>query len=134
MMAPFSRTVNSRSMPEQRNHHLDQIRSDGAFDVVVVGGGINGIGVFRELALQGLRVLLIERRDFCSGCSAAPSRMIHGGLRYLENGDFGLVRESLRERDALLVNASHMVRPLPTLIPIGSLLSGTFNSLATFFG
>ena len=83
-----------------------------------MGGGINGIGVYRELALQGLRVLLVERNDFCSGCSAAPSRMIHGGLRYLENGEFGLVWESLRERDALLANAPHMVRPLPTTIPI----------------
>ena len=73
------------------------------YDVIVVGGGINGIGAFRELALQDLRVLLVERSDFCSGCSAAPSRMIHGGLRYLENGEFSLVRESLAERDALLV-------------------------------
>ncbi|RVD38887.1 FAD-dependent oxidoreductase, partial [Mesorhizobium sp. M4B.F.Ca.ET.019.03.1.1] len=88
-------------MPDQRSLILDKIRHNGAFDVVVVGGGINGIGVFRELALQGLKVLLVERSDFCSGCSAAPSRMIHGGLRYLENGEFGLVQESLRERDAL---------------------------------
>ena len=126
--------VNSRLMPEQRDDNLDQIRRDGAFDVIVVGGGINGIGVFRELALQGLRVLLVERRDFCSGCSAAPSRMIHGGLRYLENGEFNLVRESLRERDALLVNAPHMVRPLPTTIPITSVFSGLLNAAAGFLG
>ena len=74
---------------------------------LVVGGGINGISVFRELALQGVDVLLVERGDFCGACSAAPSRMIHGGLRYLENGEFDLVRESLRERDALLRNAPH---------------------------
>ncbi|MCT7374635.1 glycerol-3-phosphate dehydrogenase/oxidase [Chelativorans salis] len=121
-------------MPEQRDDNLDQIRRNGAFDVVVVGGGINGIGVFRELTLQGLRVLLVERRDFCSGCSAAPSRMIHGGLRYLENGEFDLVRESLRERDALLVNAPHMVRPLATTIPIASVFSGLLNSAAGFLG
>ena len=121
-------------MPEQRDDNLDQIRRDGAFDVIVVGGGINGIGVFRELALQGLRVLLVERRDFCSGCSAAPSRMIHGGLRYLENGEFNLVRESLRERDALLVNAPHMVRPLATTIPITSVFSGLLNAAAGFLG
>ncbi len=66
-------------------------------------------------------MLLVERNDFCSGCSSALSRMIHGGLRYLENGEFDLVRESLRERDALLVNAPHLVHPLPTVIPIGSL-------------
>ncbi|WP_187972652.1 glycerol-3-phosphate dehydrogenase/oxidase [Aquibium microcysteis] len=121
-------------MPRNRDDTLDQLRRDGAFDVVVVGGGINGIGVYRELSLQGLRVLLVERNDFCSGCSAAPSRMIHGGLRYLENGEFDLVWESLRERDALLVNAPHMVRPLPTTIPIGRIFSGLMNGAAGFLG
>ncbi|HUG61030.1 MAG TPA: FAD-dependent oxidoreductase, partial [Methylomirabilota bacterium] len=121
-------------MPDQREENLESARRNGAFDVVVVGGGINGIGVFRELALQGLRVLLVERGDFCSGCSAAPSRMIHGGLRYLENGEFNLVWESLRERDALLLNAPHMVRPLPTTIPITSVFSGMMNGAAGFLG
>ena len=79
-------------------------------------------------------MLLVERNDFCSGCSAAPSRMIHGGLRYLENGEFKLVWESLRERDALLANAPHMVRPLPTTIPINSLFSGMMNGAVGFFG
>lgn len=121
-------------MPEQRAEILQKIRDDGAFDVIVVGGGINGIGVFRELALQGLRVLLVERNDFCSGCSAAPSRMIHGGLRYLENGEFDLVREALNERDALLANAPHMVKPLATTIPIRSVFSGLLNGVAGFLG
>jgi glycerol-3-phosphate dehydrogenase len=121
-------------MPEHRDESFERLRRNGEFDVVVVGGGINGIGVFRELALQGLRVLLVERNDFCSGCSAAPSRMIHGGLRYLENGEFDLVRESLAERDALLRNAPHMVRPLPTAIPITSYFSGLMNGAAGFFG
>ncbi|WP_099828215.1 glycerol-3-phosphate dehydrogenase/oxidase [Oceaniglobus indicus] len=121
-------------MPKQRQTALDAVRANPAFDVVVVGGGINGIGVYRDLALQGLRVLLIERRDFCSGCSAAPSRMIHGGLRYLENGEFDLVRESLEERDILLRQAAHMVRPLPTVIPITGVLSGTLNAAMTFLG
>ncbi len=121
-------------MSDQRQDNLDRIRRDGSFDAIVIGGGINGIGVYRELALQGLRVLLVERNDFCSGCSAAPSRMIHGGLRYLENGEFDLVRESLRERDALLANAPHLVQPLPTVIPITSVFSGLLNSAASFFG
>ena len=121
-------------MSEQRQGKWDRIARDGAFDAVVVGGGINGIGVYRDLALQGVRVLLVERNDFCSGCSSALSRMIHGGLRYLENGEFDLVRESLRERDALLVNAPHVVHPLPTVIPIGTLFSGLLNSAASFFG
>lgn len=113
---------------------MEQLRRNGQFDVIVVGGGINGIGVYRELAAQRLRVLLVERNDFCSGCSAALSRMIHGGLRYLENGEFDLVRESLRERDALLRNAPHMVRPLPTTIPVTSVFSGLLNGTASFFG
>ena len=121
-------------MSETRQDSFDRISADPAFDVVVIGGGINGIGVFRELALQGLRVLLVERNDFSSGCSAAPSRMIHGGLRYLENGEFSLVRESLRERDALLANAAHMVRPLPTTVPITSTFSGLLNGAASFLG
>ena len=121
-------------MPNDRQQNFEEIRRDGAFDVFVVGGGINGIGVYRELALQGLRVLLVERCDFCSGCSAAPSRMIHGGLRYLENGEFNLVWESLRERDALLANAPHMVKPLATTIPINSLFSGMMNGAVGFFG
>lgn len=121
-------------MPSQRDENFEMIRQNGAFDVIVIGGGINGLGVYRELALQDLRVLLVERNDFCSGCSAAPSRMIHGGLRYLENGEFDLVRESLRERDALLVNAPHMVRPLPTTIPINTVFSGLLNGAASFIG
>ena len=121
-------------MPRARQEKFERIASAGAFDVVVVGGGINGIGVFRELALQGLRVLLVERSDFCSGCSAAPSRMIHGGLRYLENGELSLVRGSLRERDALLTNAPHMVRPLPTAVPIVTVASGLLNAVARLLG
>jgi glycerol-3-phosphate dehydrogenase len=121
-------------MPRQRQDNFREIDANGAFDVLVVGGGINGIGVYRDLSLQGLRVLLVERNDFCSGCSAAPSRMIHGGLRYLENGELDLVRESLRERDALLRNAPHMVRPLPTTIPIRGLFSGLFNAAVAFLG
>lgn len=122
------------AMPTSRTDKLDRIVADGAFDAIVVGGGINGIGAFRELALQHLRVLLVERADFCSGCSAAPSRMIHGGLRYLENGEFSLVRESLVERDALLQTAPHMVHPLPTTIPIVGVFSGLLNSTVAFFG
>jgi glycerol-3-phosphate dehydrogenase len=121
-------------MPLQRQDNFESIRRDGDFDVLIVGGGINGLGVFRELSLQGVRVLLVERCDFCSGCSAAPSRMIHGGLRYLENGEFNLVRESLAERDALLLNAPHMVRPLPTTIPLATRMSGLFNAATSFLG
>ncbi len=92
--------------------------------VLVIGGGINGAATFRELALQGVDVTLIERGDYISGASAASSHMIHGGIRYLENGEFRLVRESVQERNRLLKNAPHYVRPLQTTIPIYSTFSG----------
>ncbi|HEV7310016.1 glycerol-3-phosphate dehydrogenase/oxidase [Ensifer sp.] len=103
-------------------------------DVCVVGGGINGLSVFRELALQGINVLLVEKHDYCSGASAALSRMVHGGLRYLENGEFSLVRESLVERDRLLKNAPHYVAPLPTTVPVFDLFSGLANGAVRFLG
>ena len=111
-----------------RETMLADLRANPRVQVIVIGGGINGISTFRELALQGVRVLLVDRGDFCGACSSAPSRMIHGGLRYLENGEIGLVRESLRERDLLLRNAPHFVRPLPTTVPIHHVFSGLLNS------
>lgn len=102
--------------------------------LLVIGGGINGISVFRELALQGVDVLLAEKGDYCSGASAALSRMVHGGLRYLENGEFKLVRESLLERDRLLRNAPHFVAPLPTTVPIFDVFSGITNGAFRFLG
>ncbi|WP_207453697.1 glycerol-3-phosphate dehydrogenase/oxidase [Herbiconiux sp. SYSU D00978] len=93
-------------------------------DVVIIGGGINGISTFRELAMQGLDVVLVERNDFASGASAASSHMIHGGIRYLENGEFRLVKEGVQERNALLRSAPHFVKPLETTIPINSTFSG----------
>lgn len=97
-------------------------------DVLIIGGGINGIATFRELALQGVAVLLVERDDFCSGASAASSHMVHGGVRYLENGELRLVRESLTERNRLLRLAPHHVKPLPTTIPIFHLFSGILSA------
>ena len=99
-----------------------------------MGAGINGAGLFRELALQGVGCLLIDKADFMSGASAAPSRMIHGGLRYLENREVRLVKESLKERNLLLQNAPHYVRPLPTMIPIYHWFSGIVNGVKKFLG
>ncbi len=103
-------------------------------EVLIVGGGINGIGTFRDLALQGVDVLLVERADFCSGASAASSHMAHGGIRYLENGEFRLVREAVQERNRLIENAPHLVRPLPTTIPIFKTFSGLLNAPLKFLG
>jgi glycerol-3-phosphate dehydrogenase len=87
------------------------------FDVAIVGGGIIGCGIARDAALRGLRVALFERRDFGSGTTSASTRIVHGGLRYLEMLDFRLVRLDLRERETLLRIAPHLVRPLEFLIP-----------------
>jgi len=102
--------------------------------VLIVGGGINGIGTFRDLALNGVRVLLVEQADFCSGASAASSHMAHGGIRYLENGEFRLVREAVQERNRMIENAPHLVRPLPTVIPIFRVFSGLLNAPLKFLG
>ena len=104
------------------------------FSVLIIGGGINGIGLFYELALQGIDCLLVEQSDFCSGTSAAATRVIHGGLRYLENTELRLVRESLRERNRLLRNAPHYVKPLATTIPIFSWTSGTLPAIRNLLG
>jgi glycerol-3-phosphate dehydrogenase len=104
------------------------------FPVVVVGAGINGVGVFRDLCAQGVACLVVDKGDFGSGASSAPSRMIHGGLRYLESGDFALVAEAVRERNLLLRNAPHMVRPLRTVIPLSSRLGGLLAGGLRFFG
>jgi glycerol-3-phosphate dehydrogenase len=88
------------------------------FDVIVVGGGMAGAGVARDLALRGLSCLLLEKNDFASGTTSRSSKLIHGGLRYLELFDFRLVRESLRERETLARLAPHLVRPLPFLVPV----------------
>jgi glycerol-3-phosphate dehydrogenase len=101
---------------------------------LIVGGGINGAGTFRDLALNGVDVLLIDRGDFCSGASSASSHMAHGGIRYLENGEFRLVREAVQERNRLIENAPHLVRPLPTVIPIFSFWSGLLNAPLKFLG
>ena len=87
------------------------------YDLLVVGGGIQGAAVARDAALRGLRVLLLERGDLASGTSSRSSKLIHGGIRYLETGQFRLVREALRERSLLLELAPEYVRPLPFLIP-----------------
>ncbi len=89
-----------------------------AFDLLIIGGGINGAGIARDAALRGLSTCLVEQGDLCQGTTRWSSRLIHGGLRYLEFGELGLVHESLTERETLLRNAPHLVRPLPLLIPV----------------
>ncbi|MGB0114296.1 MAG: glycerol-3-phosphate dehydrogenase/oxidase [Ilumatobacteraceae bacterium] len=110
--APFERSAMVGALRESA-------RPDGEpFDVVVIGGGITGVGVALDAATRGLRTALVERDDFASGTSSKSSKMIHGGLRYLQNGDVRLVYEALRERRRLMRNAPHLVEILPFMIPI----------------
>lgn len=117
-----------------RTEILSALKNKPEVSALIVGGGINGIGTFRDLALNGLDVLLVEKGDFCSGASSASSHMAHGGIRYLENGEFGLVREAVQERNRLLENAPHVVKPLPTTIPIFKRFSGLLNAPLKFLG
>ncbi len=117
-----------------RQQIIDHYRAHPDVSVLIIGAGINGIGTFRDLALQGVDVLLVDKADYCSGASAASSRQAHGGLRYLEHGDFRLVRESLAERNCLLRNAPHAVELLPTTIPLYSWFSGILNAPLKFIG
>ncbi len=117
---PMART---RALPFERSRMVDElaghpIGGDDPFDVLVVGGGITGAGVALDAAHRGLRVALVERDDFASGTSSKSSKLVHGGLRYLQNGDVRLVYEALHERRRLMRNAPHLVEVLPFLIPI----------------
>ncbi|MDX2166232.1 MAG: glycerol-3-phosphate dehydrogenase/oxidase [Deltaproteobacteria bacterium] len=103
-----TRAQNLRELAERR------------FDLLVIGGGITGVGVARDAALRGLSVALLERRDFASGTSSRSSKLIHGGLRYLQQADVGLVREAATERYAVRKLAPHLARPVQMLFPIYS--------------
>jgi glycerol-3-phosphate dehydrogenase len=116
----------------QRDAIIRLLEKDPEVDVLVIGAGINGAGTFRDLALNGVNVLLIDRGDFCSGTSATSSHMAHGGIRYLENGEFRLVREAVAERNRMIENAPHLVQPLPTVIPIFKIFSGLLNAPLKF--
>jgi len=109
--------------PDDRRRNIERLKTE-TFDVLILGGGINGAGVARDLTLRAagkgvfLSVGLVEQRHFASGTSSRNSQLIHGGLRYLKYFKFGLVRESLRERQRLLRMAPHLVEPLPFLLPM----------------
>ena len=108
---------NAVSPIAQRVATLNRLRSE-TFDILVVGGGITGAGVALDAAARGLRVALVDQSDFAAGTSSKSSKLIHGGLRYLQQGDIALVYEALHERQRLLRNAPHLVRVLPFMIPV----------------
>src|SRR5262245_35496669 len=92
--------------------------AEEVFDILIIGGGITGAGLALDAAVRGLRVALVEKRDFAAGTSSRSTKLIHGGLRYLEHFDLALVREGLRERAILAKNAPRLARPFPFVIPI----------------
>ena len=113
----MSSTSDSRSSaPTWREDSLAQLAA-GEFDLAIIGGGITGAGIARDAALRGLRVALVEKHDFGSGTSSKSSKLVHGGIRYMEQLEFGLVRESVRERRLLLEDAPHLVHPVPFMFP-----------------
>ena len=103
---------------------LEYIQQNPKISVLIIGAGLNGNGTFRDLALHGVDVLIVDKADFCTGASAASSHMVHGGIRYLENGEFRLVREAVQVGNRLSENTPHSVKPLPTVIPIFKWFSG----------
>src|SRR5919198_598211 len=106
--------LRSQLSREQRERVLERMASE-TLDVLVIGGGVTGTGAALDAATRGLTVALVEQRDFASGTSSRSSKLIHGGLRYLEHFEFGLVREGLQERARLRQNAPHLNQPLPFL-------------------
>src|SRR3989449_2879895 len=101
----------------RRRASLEALASE-SFDVLVIGGGINGAGIARDAAMRGLRTAVVERADLASGTSSRSSKLIHGGLRYLEQGHVRLVLEAVRERERLRRLAPHLVRPQEFIFPI----------------
>lgn len=102
---------------QTRDERVDEL-TGSQFDVLVIGGGITGAGIARDAAMRGLRTVLVEKGDLAAGTSSASSKLVHGGLRYLEQGQFGLVFESVSERHRLRQLAPHLVRPIPFVFPI----------------
>ncbi|MDP5226032.1 MULTISPECIES: glycerol-3-phosphate dehydrogenase/oxidase [Arthrobacter] len=123
---------NAAPRTQQTRQAVKAIADRPSATVLIIGGGINGVGTFRDLALQGVDVVLVERGDYCQGASGASSHMIHGGIRYLENGEFRLVKESVVERNRLMKIAPHYVKPLKTTIPIFSTFSGVLSAPLRF--
>ncbi len=114
----ISRFAAGQLSPARRTSDLERLR-DRRYDVLIIGGGVTGVGAALDAAARGLSVALVEARDLASGTSSRSSKLIHGGLRYLEQLEFGLVHEALRERGLLATRlAPHLVRPLPILVPL----------------
>ena len=113
----MSQTAAQPPVTTDRDRLLHDLETLSEVDLIVVGGGASGLGVALDARLRGLSVLLLESHDFAGGTSSRATKLVHGGVRYLAQGDIGLVREALRERRALLNNAPHLAQPLAFVMP-----------------
>ena len=101
-----------------RDNNLGLLKNTKVFDVIIIGGGATGLGCALDASSRGFSVALFEKHDFCKGTSSRSTKLIHGGIRYLEKLQFSLVYESLKERDLLIKNASHIVKQIGFIIPV----------------
>lgn len=127
-------SIACQTAPSARQRAWNRIADMPRPDVLILGGGVNGVGLLRDLALNGLSAVLLETGDFCGAASGASSRMAHGGLRYLEGREFRLVAEAARERNLLLHNAPHLVKPLEIVVPLTALMRGLPSAGLRFMG
>lgn len=105
------------ALPTQRKDLISQLQNSPSFDLAVIGGGATGVGVALDAAARGLSVVLVEAHDFAKGTSSRATKLVHGGVRYLAQGNITLVREALRERQSFFANAPHLAQPLPFVMP-----------------
>ncbi|MBE7179095.1 MAG: FAD-dependent oxidoreductase, partial [Mucilaginibacter polytrichastri] len=110
-------------MPLNRNNFVQSLTETAEWDIIIIGGGATGLGTAVDSALRGFKTLLLEKDDFAKGTSSRSTKLVHGGVRYLANGDISLVYEALHERDLLLRNAPHLVHQQPFIIPCYSWFS-----------
>jgi glycerol-3-phosphate dehydrogenase len=101
----------------QRLQLLAELTEPKKYDIAIIGGGATGLGVALDAALRGFKVVLVESHDFAKGTSSRATKLVHGGVRYLAQGNISLVREALHERTTLLHNAPHIAQPLPFVMP-----------------
>jgi glycerol-3-phosphate dehydrogenase len=127
-------TATTHPIANLRQTSAARLNSLSTPDVLIVGGGVNGVATLRDLSLNGVSCVLIDTGDFCGGASSASSRMAHGGLRYLEGREFRLVSESARERNRLIAYAGHLVKPLEIVVPLDHFVGGFGRSILRFLG